>query len=108
MVQIWETLPIFCRYNSPRMAEAVSALLASLEPMVNKNTMGLRTLALKAFSELINHCRYTPVVTEQIRKTRIGLQRICMDYIEGLSNMYFTPSYDLKGEVIYITEVERA
>lgn len=94
IIQIWEILPIFCRYNSPKLAEAVSSLLGYLEPMVNKNTMGLRTLALRSFSELINHCRNTAVVTEQIKKTRIGLQRICMDYVEGLSNLYFAPDYD--------------
>lgn len=72
-VQIWECLPIFVRYNSPKMQEAVSSLLVYLEPMVNKNVLMLRPLALKVFSELINHCRTTKVVTEQIKKTRIGL-----------------------------------
>jgi len=48
-------------------------LLGYLEPMVNRNILGLRCLALKAFSELINHCRNTAVVTEQVKKTRIGL-----------------------------------
>jgi len=83
-------------------------LLGYLEPMVNKNILGLRCLALKAFSELINHCRNTAVVTEQIQKTRIGLQRICMDYIEGLSRLYFSPSFDEKGEIIYSSETEKA
>lgn len=64
MVQIWECLPIFCRYNSPNMSEAVSSLLGYLEPMVNKDTLRLRVLALKCFTELINHCRNTKVVTE--------------------------------------------
>ena len=83
-------------------------MLGYLEPMVNKNILGLRCLALKAFSELINHCRNTAVVTEQIQKTRIGLQRICMDYIEGLSRLYFSPSFDEKGEIIYSSETEKA
>jgi hypothetical protein len=57
-------LPIFCRYNSPKLAEAFSSLLTFLDPMVNKNILGLRSLALRVFSEIINHCRVTPVVTE--------------------------------------------
>jgi hypothetical protein len=61
---MWETLPIYSRFNSPKLAEAVSSLLVYLEPMVNKNTLGLRSLALKSFSELIHHCRNTAVVTE--------------------------------------------
>lgn len=76
------------RYNSPQLSSAFATLLQHLEPMINKNTFGLRNLALKTFSELINHCRNTPVVTEQIKLTRKGLQRICMDYVQGLSKMY--------------------
>lgn len=30
-----------------------------------------------------------------------------MDYIEGLSNLYFSPSYDEKGEVIYMSDMEK-
>jgi hypothetical protein len=62
--------------------------LGDLEAMVNKNDYGLRSLALRVFSEVISHCKNTPVVTEQIKLTRKGLQRICMAYVEGLSKMY--------------------
>ena len=68
--QLWELLPIFCRYNSPQLSGAVASLLPFLEPMVNRNDYGLRSVALRSFSELINHCRNTPVVTEEIKKTR--------------------------------------
>lgn len=81
-------MPIFVRYNSPQLSSAFATLLQHLEPMINKNTFGLRNLALKTFTELINHCRNTAVVTEQIKLTRKGLQRICMDYVQGLSKMY--------------------
>jgi len=60
--------------------------------MVNKNLFGLRSLALKVFSELIQHCRTTSVVDDQIKLTRQGLQRICMGYIEGLSKLYINTS----------------
>lgn len=56
--------------------------------MINKNLMGLRVIALKSFSATINHCKTTPVVTEQIKKTRNGLVRISLDYITGLSKIY--------------------
>jgi len=56
--------------------------------MVNKNDLHLRSLALQSFSALIDHCRTTRVVTEEIKKTRTGLQRICMDYIQGLSKLF--------------------
>jgi hypothetical protein len=59
IVQIWNLLPIFCRYSSAQLASGFSSLLEFLEPMVNKDTHGLRTLALKVFSEIINHCRNT-------------------------------------------------
>jgi hypothetical protein len=73
IIQIWETLHIFCRYNSPQLSEAFASLLQYLEIMVNTNILGLRTMALKVFSEMIHHCRHTPVVTDQIKKTRLGL-----------------------------------
>lgn len=76
--------------------------------MIQNNTLGLRTISLKAFSELINHCRTTPVVTEQIKKTRLGLTRISLNYVEGLSKLYTTPSFNAKGEIIYISAEERA
>jgi len=56
--------------------------------MVNQNTYGLRTLALKSFSQIIDYCRKVPVVTEQIKITRKGLQRLCMTYVKGLSALY--------------------
>ena len=90
------------------MSEAVSALIAHLEPMVNKNQMNLRPIALKAFSELINHCRDTKIVTEQIKKTRIGLSRIALDYVQGLSKLYTTPNFDANGAEIFLNPVEKA
>lgn len=81
IVQIWELLPIFCRYNSPKLAEAFKTLLDHLETMVNKNVLGLRPVALRAFSETIIHCKVTPVVTDQVKKTRLGLARISHDYV---------------------------
>jgi len=79
------------KYNSPKLSEAVSSLLVYLEPMVNKNELNLRNLAMKSLSTLIGHCRNTPIVDEQIKKTRQGLQRIAVEYIEGLSKLYVTP-----------------
>ena len=64
IVQIWETFPIFCRFNSEKLTEAVVSLLKLIEPMVNENFLNLRNIALRALSELINHCRNTPVITE--------------------------------------------
>ena len=90
MVQIWELLPNFCRYNSPQLSSAFATLLTYIEPMINLNTLGLRTLALRVFSDLIDHCRTTRQVTAEIKQTRLGLQRICMDYIEGLARLYVT------------------
>ena len=58
--------------------------------MINQNLFGLRVLALKTYSALIAHCRSTPVVTEEIKKTRAGLQRISEDYIAGFSQLYLS------------------
>jgi hypothetical protein len=85
IVQIWETAHIFCRFNSARLLESFSSMLPYLEAMGNKNVLGLNAVALRIFSEMISHCRNTPVVTDQIKKTRTGLQRIAPDYIKGLS-----------------------
>jgi len=52
--------------------------------MINKNVYGLRTLALKSFSTLIYHCKATSEVTDEIKKTRVGLKNISLDYIQGL------------------------
>lgn len=48
---------------------------------MNKNLLDLRNTALKTFSELIEHCRNTKVVDNEIKATRKGLQNIAMDYI---------------------------
>jgi hypothetical protein len=101
-------LPIFCRYNNDKMSEAVSALIAHLEPMVNKIQMNFRQLALKAFSELINYCRDTKIVIEKIKKTRIGLSRIALDYVRGLSKRFTTPNFDANGAAILLNPVEKA
>lgn len=98
IIQIWETLPIFCRYNSPKLAEAFTTLLDYLEPMVNKNVLGLRAVALRAFSDTIHHCKVTPVVTDQVKKTRLGLARISHDYVQGLSKLYCRASNPLPDE----------
>ena len=76
--------------------------------MVNRNEYGLRTLALRSFSELIDHCRNTKVVTEQIKKTRKGLQRICLEYVTGLSKMYcIIPSEANKGNALVLSDNQR-
>lgn len=74
--------------------------------MVNKNLLGLRTLALRSLSNLINHCKTTPVVDEQIKKTRLGLQRIALDYVEGLGKLYTSPGFDEEGKPIYLSAEE--
>ena len=56
--------------------------------MINQNVYGLRSLALRSFSTLIDHCRKTKEVTAEIKKTREGLKRISLDYIQGLSRLY--------------------
>ena len=58
--------------------------------MINQNQLGLRPLALRCYSELISHCRTTPDVTAEIKATRLGLQRISEDYLEGLSKLYLS------------------
>ena len=88
IVQIWELLPIFLRQNSSKLASAFSSLLPHLETMVNQNTFGLRSIALRSFSQIIDFCRNCPQVTEQVKTTRKGLQRICMPYVKGLSSLY--------------------
>ena len=61
---MWELMPIFCRYNSAKYSQAVATLIGYLEPMINKNTLNLRNVALKTFSEIILHCKVTKQVTE--------------------------------------------
>ena len=70
------------------MSDCFAQILRYLEPNLNKNLLGLRDVALKTFSGLIEHCRNTKNVDEEIRKTRRGLQNIAMDYIGGLVGLY--------------------
>lgn len=56
--------------------------------MVNQNKFGLRGLALRSFSQIIDFCKRVPVVTDQVKLTRKGLQRICMTYVQGLTSLY--------------------
>ena len=44
-----------------------------LDPIINKNLLGLRSVALKTFSSIIDHCRNTKVVDDEIKATRKGL-----------------------------------
>jgi hypothetical protein len=66
------------------MSDCFAEVLKYLEPILNKNLLGLRVMALKSFSALIAHCRSTTNVDAEIKKTRKGLQNIAMDYINGL------------------------
>jgi hypothetical protein len=66
--------------------------------MVNKNVLGLRAIALRAFSETIHHCKVTPIVTDQVKKTRLGLARISHDYVLGLSKLYCRTNNPLPDE----------
>ena len=70
------------------MSDCFAEVLKYLEPILNKNLLGLRTMALRTFSALIGHCRSTKVVDEEIKKTRKGLSNIAMDYIVGLVKLY--------------------
>jgi hypothetical protein len=85
----------------------VVALLTPLDQMVNKNYLGLRLIALKSLSELIDHCKTTKVVDEPIKKTRIGLQRISLDYVQTLSKLYSEPQYDAQGKEILVPTDEK-
>jgi len=81
-------LPHFCVSNSEKMSECFQQLLKFLEPIMNKDVLNLRPVALKAFSSLIYHCRNAEVVDAEIKKTRKALQSITMDYIRGLVTLY--------------------
>jgi hypothetical protein len=70
------------------MSDCFAEVLKYLEPILNKNLFGLRNMALKTFSRLIEHCRNTKQVDEEIKKTRKGLSNIAMDYITGLVQLY--------------------
>jgi len=96
IIQLWETLPNFCQ-NERNLDTNFVQIITPLENLVNKNKWGLRTLALRTFSVLIDFCRNTPKVTESIKKTRQGLQRICLDYVEALSRLYLT-QHESKAE----------
>ena len=72
------------------MFECLSKILGRLEALMNSDDFGLRNTVLKAFSALINHCRHTDTVDAQIKKTRKGLQNICMDYIKGICTLYIS------------------
>lgn len=67
IIQIWNLLPNFCHSNSPQLSQAFATLIGQLEPMVNNNVFGLRILALKVFSELIDYCRTTKHVDAEIK-----------------------------------------
>jgi hypothetical protein len=95
LVQIWQLLPFFCSSNSPNLSDCFAQLLKYLEPILNKDVLGLRLTALKTFSALIRHCKVTKVVDEEIKKTRKGLQNIALDYIQGLVTLY-TEDEDIK------------
>jgi hypothetical protein len=88
LIQIWQLLPQFCSSNSPKMSDCFVQILVYLEPILNKDLLGMRLTALKTFSALIRHCRNTKVIDEEIKKTRKGLQNIAMDYIKGLVSLY--------------------
>lgn len=88
LVQIWQLLPQFCRSNSPNLRDCFIELIKYLEPIMNKDLLGMRSVALKTYSSLINHCRHTKVVDEEIKKTRKGLINISMDYVQGLATLY--------------------
>lgn len=88
LVQIWQLLPQFCRSNSPNLRDCFIELIKYLEPIMNKDLLGMRSIALKTYSSLINHCRHTTNVDEEIKKTRKGLINISMDYVQGLATLY--------------------
>jgi len=88
IIQVWSLLPQFCMANSPNMIDCFGQIIKYLEPIINKNVLGLRPIALKAFSSLIYHCRHTKVVDVQIKRTRAGLQNISQDYIQSLVALY--------------------
>ena len=75
--------------------------------MINKNVLNLRLLALKVFSEIMSHCHKTTVVTDQIKKTRLGLQNISIDYVQGLSKLYCSSYFDANGNEATLTQAER-
>lgn len=73
IVQLWQLLPLCCNSNCANMFESLSKLLIKLEKLMESDEFGLRHVALKTFSALINHCRTTKSVDSAIKKTRKGL-----------------------------------
>lgn len=104
LVQIWQLLPQFCSSNSPNMSNCFVQVLKYLEPILNKDLLGLRMTALKTFSALISHCRNTKVIDDEIKKTRKGLSNIAMDYIQGLVTLYTEDQTNEAGAPKQITE----
>tara|TARA_B110000285_G_C15067454_1_gene585975 strand:+ start:1351 stop:1560 length:210 start_codon:yes stop_codon:yes gene_type:complete len=67
--------------NSPNMSDCFAQILNFLDPIIEKDLLGLRCLALKVFSSLITYCRKPKVLDEEIKKTRKGLINISLDYV---------------------------
>jgi len=70
------------------LSDSFALILRYLDPIIHKDLLGLRASALKTFSSLINHCKNTKIVDEEIKKTRKGLQNVTMDYIKALVVIY--------------------
>jgi len=54
------------------MSDCFAQILNFLDPIIEKDLLGLRCLALKVFSSLITYCRKPKVLDEEIKKTRKG------------------------------------
>jgi hypothetical protein len=80
------------------MSDCFASILKYLDPIISKNVLGLRNVGLKVFSSLIQHCRKTKVVDEEIKKTRKGLINISMDYVTGLIKLYIDDPDDPNNE----------
>lgn len=70
------------------MSDCFAQILNYLDPIIEKDLLGLRCLALKVFSSLIQYCRKPKVLDEEIKKTRKGLINISLDYVQGLIKLY--------------------
>ena len=68
--QIWDTCGIFCRSNSTQLSSSFQAMQTYLSQMIETNPLNTRCIALRIFSTMIDHCRNTPKVDDEIRKTR--------------------------------------
>jgi hypothetical protein len=69
--------------NSEKLSDCFQQILKYLDPILEKNLLNLRNMALKTFSSIISHCKNTKLVDNEIKLTRKGLQNISMDYIQG-------------------------